>query len=393
MGVEVRAIELPGEAVRFVKSWWPIYVGDPHWVPPLISERKRFFDPTVNPYFKYATIRCFMAFRDGTPVGTIAATVDHKQQEHEAGVGLFGFFEFHDDPEVAGALLDAAKAFLAGEGMKVARGPFNFNSNHEFGLLVDGFDTDPCIANPHNRAYYGAMYERLGLVKAMDWYAYWLDKGEMPPRIAAINKRFMDRNPNVTLRKVDMANWEAEVKLFYEIYNDSWENNWGHIHFSLDEFMFTAEGLKQVINPDLCWFCYVGDEVAGASITLPDFNQVAKKMNGRIFPFGWWHYLMGRNKIDVLRVFVLGIRQKFQHLPLGSPLYTKTWEEGQKLPIRGAECSLILDVNTRMRGAMEKLGGRIYKTYRTYEIALVPGGLGDQRKPGDPDPAAPATDP
>lgn len=386
--VEVRAIELPGDAVRFVKSWWPIYAGDPHWVPPLISERKRFFDPKQNPYFKYADVRCFMAYRDGTTVGTVAATVDHKQQEHEPGVGLFGFFEFPDDETVARPLMDAAAAFLREKGMKVARGPYNFNSNHEFGLLVDGFDTDPMISNPHNRSYYGAMYERLGMTTAMDWYAYWLDKGEMPSRIAAINDRFMKRNPNVTLRKVEMANWEAEIQRFYDIYNDSWENNWGHIHYSLDEFQFTAEGLKQVINPDLCWFVYVDGELAGASLTLPDFNQVAKKMNGRIFPFGWFHYLTGKGKIDALRVFVLGIRQKFQHLPLGSPLYAKTWEEGQKLAIRGAECSLILDNNVRMRGAMEKLGGRIYKTYRTYELELVPGGLGPKALA---EPSAPAT--
>src|SRR5690606_10558689 len=123
-----------------------------------------------------------------------------------------------------------------------------------------------------------------------------------------------------------------------------------------------------VLNPDLCWFAYVDGEVAAASITLPDFNQVAKKMNGRILPFGWWHFLTGRRRIDALRVFVLGVKRRFQRLPLGAPLYLKTWEEGKKLPIRGAEASLVLENNHRMRGALEKLGGRIYKTYRTYEV-------------------------
>lgn len=370
MAVEVQPIELPRDAARWVKSWWPIYADDPHWVPPLIAERKQFLDPSRNPYFGVATVRCFLALRDGVPVGTIAATVDRRHQENEPGAGFFGFFEFVDDEEVARALLEAASGFLREHGMKLARGPYNFNTNHEFGLLIDGFDTDPCIANPHNRAYYPAMYERLGLVKAMDWYAYWLDKGPTPATIQAINDRFLSRHPEVRLRKLDMSRFDEEAALFYEIYNDAWEENWGHIHFTPDEFRFVANGLKQVIDPNLCWFAYVGDELAGASVTLPDFNQVAKKMNGRIFPFGWWHYLTGRRRIDALRVFTLGIRTKFQKLPLGAPLYVKTWEEGQKLPIRGAECSLILENNVRMRGAMEKMGGRIYKTYRTYELAI-----------------------
>ena len=128
-----------------------------------------------------------------------------------------------------------------------------------------------------------------------------------------------------------------------------------------------------MINPDLVWVANVGDEVAGISVTLPDFNQVAKKMNGRILPFGWWHFLVGRGRIDHLRVFILGIKQKFQKLPLGAPLYLRTWEEGRKLGVKGAEASLILETNHRMRGALEKLGGRIYKTYRTYELALPTG--------------------
>lgn len=369
-GVEVEPLELPRDAARFVKAAFPIYADDPHWVPPLIMERKQFLDPRKNPYFRNATIQTFLATRDGRPVGTIAATIDHKLRQHEPTTGLFGFYEFVDDREVSAALFEAAKGFLRAQGMTKAHGPYNFNSNHEFGLLIDGFDTDPCISNPHNRSWYAAHYEALGMTKIMDWYAYWLDKGPMPDRIKAISDRFLDRNQEVRLRKLDMKRFEAEADLMFEIYNDAWENNWGHIHFDREEFDFVAKGLKQVINPDLCWFAYVGDEVAGASVTLPDFNQLVKRAGGKLFPFGWWHLLFGRSSIDALRIFVLGIKQKHQHLPLGAPLYVKTWEEGYKLPIRGAEASLILETNHRMRGAMEKMGGRIYKTYRTYEVAL-----------------------
>lgn len=369
--IEVRAIELPRDVVAFCKSWWPIYSDDPTWVPPLLMERKQFFDPAKNPYFKHATIQCFMAFRGGTAVGTIAATHDHKLQEAEPGVGLFGFYEFVDDRNVSRALLEAARTWLNEQGMTVMRGPFNFNSNHEFGLLIDGFDTDPCIANPHNRDYYAVHYDALGLTKIMDWYAYWLvNDGPVPDRIGKIAQRFLDRHPEVTLRKMDMKHQVRDLELFYEIYEDAWEQNWGHIQLSYDEFKFTAEGLMQVLNPDLVWFAFVGDEVAGVTLTLPDFNQVAKKMNGRVFPFGWWHYLTGRSKIDHLRVFLLGIKQKFQRMPLGAPLYMRTWEEGQKLGVKGAEASLILEENFRMRGALEKLGGTIYKTYRTYELPV-----------------------
>jgi hypothetical protein len=370
VSIEVRAIELPRDARAWMKSWWPIYATDPHWVAPFFMDKMNFFDPAKNPYFKHADVRCFWAWKDGRVVGTIAATHDHELAKHEPGVGLFGFFEFEDDPAIARALLDAARGFLATFGVKTLRGPFNFNSNHDFGLLIDGFDTDPMVANPHNRAYYQAIYEQIGLTKAMDWYAYWLQKGPIPANVQAISERFLKRNPTVTLRPIDTKKFASEVQLFRDIYNDAWEQNYGHIYLHDDEFGFAAEGFKQIIDPKLCWFAYVGDECAAAAITLPDFNQVLKRVNGSLFPLGWFHLgmgVLGLRPPDAIRVFVLGVKKKFQHMPLGAPLYIKTWEAGMKMAIRGAEASLILENNVKMRGALEKLGATIYKTYRTYE--------------------------
>jgi len=371
--VNVEEVQMPGATKRFCKAWWPIYEPDPHWVPPLIFERKQFFDPKKNPFFAHARTKYFIATRDGRDVGTIAVTVDDKLLEHEPGVGMFGFFEFVNDPAVAKALLEAGSAWLRGEGMTKVRGPFNLSPNHEFGLLVDGFDTDPCVANPHNSAYYPGIYESIGLVSVKDWYAYWMDNGEVPPTIERIAKRFMKRNPELRIREVDLSRWDEEIELVYDIYMDAWEHNWGHVGLTREEFLFSAAGMKQIIDPKLCYFAYMGDELAGMSVTLPDYNQVAKKMNGSIFPFGWWHFLTGAKKIDALRIFILGIKQKFQRLPLGAPLYLKTWETGSKMSIRGAEASLILEDNHRMRGALEKLGGRVYKTYRSYEFPLADG--------------------
>ena len=370
MGIKVERVEFPKDAVRFCKVWWPIYREDPNWVPPLLFERKAFFDPAKNPYFNVAKIACFIASENGVPLGTIGASVDKTLQETEPGVGMFGFFEFADREDVARALFDAAADFLRSEGMQVARGPFNFSPNHEFGLLIDGFDTPPTLLNPHNRPYYEAMYDKLGMHKAKDWYAYWIDAHAVPERIGRIATRFMERNPKLTIRALDMKNYEEEVERFLGIYNDAWEHNWGHIRFTEEEFRFTAKGLKDVIDPDLCYFAFIDDEVAAASITFPDYNQAVKKMNGRLFPFGWWHWLNAKRTIDQFRVFVLGVRQKYQRLPLGAPLYLKTWEEANRRGVRGGEASLILEDNHRMRGALEKLGGSIYKTYRSYEVDL-----------------------
>lgn len=370
MPIEVLPIQLPGDVMKFIKPWWKINEGEEGWVPPLIMDRKKFFNPKTNPYFKTADVQCFIAKKDGETVGTIAATFDHGQQEVEKGVGFVGFFEFIDDENVARPLFDAACGFLKGKGCTEVRGPFNFNSNHDFGLLIDGFDTPACLLNPHARPYYGAMYEKLGMTKKIDWYAYWMDAGPMPEQVLKVSERFMKRNPNVKLRKLDMNKFDSELRILIDIYNDAWQDNWGHIHISDEEFMAAASDLKQVINPDLCWIAELDGKPVALTVTIPDYNQVFKKMNGSLFPFGWYYFLRSKAYITQLRVFILGVKREYQKMPLGAPLYIKTWEEGLKMGIKGAEASLIVEDNFRMRGALEKLGARIYKTYRIYTKPL-----------------------
>ena len=368
--VTVSRVSLPRDAVRFCRTWWPIYRDDPHWVPPLLFERKRFFDPRVNPYFAVANVQCFVAERNGKPLGTISATVDHNYQKQDPGAGFFGFFEFPDDEDVSRALFDAAAQWLRGRGMDRALGPFNFNSNHEFGLLVDGFDTDPIIANLHNGRWFERHYQALGLEPVMDWYAYWMDSGEIDDRILRVANRTLARHPEINVRTLDLTSFDREVDLLHEIYDDAWQHNWGHVKMEKAEFEYLASGLRSFIDPNLCFVVEIANEPVGLAISLPDMNRVVKKMNGRLFPFGWFHFLNERRKIDRLRIFMLGIKQKYQHLPLGALLYAKTWENGCATGVTGGEASLILENNKKMRGSLEKLGARIYKTYRSYEAKL-----------------------
>lgn len=368
--VAVEKIALPRDAMRFAKTWWPIYRDDSHWVAPLLFERKRFFDPAANPYFQVATVQCFRATRGGKPVGTIAATVDHNYQEQESGAGFFGFFEFIDDEAVSSALFESAAGWLREQGMDRVLGPFNFNSNHEFALLVDGFDSDPMVANPHNPAFYERHYLALGLDPRMDWYAYWFAHGDIDPRVIRVANRVLARHPEVKIRSLDLGDFDNEVALLHSIYDDAWEHNWGHVKMERAEFEYLANGFRSFIDPKLCFIVEVAGEAVGLAISFPDMNQVVKKMNGGLFPFGWWHYLRRKKTVDQMRIFMLGVKQEFQHLPLGSLLYAKTWERGLEMNYTGAEASLILENNHKMRGPIEKLGGRIYKTYRSFEKQL-----------------------
>lgn len=251
-------------------------------------------------------------------VGTVAAIVNHRHNEfHAEKAGFFGFFECIDDPAVAQALLDTAATWVRNRGMTVIRGPANLSSNDEWGMLVQGFDRPPMVMMTYNPAYYIPLVEGAGFHKAMDLNAYFFDFGEdrdlnrLPSKLMRVADK-VQRRGEVTVRKADMHHFAAEVAHVKAIYTSAWEKNWGFVPMTDAEMDHLAKQLKQVLDPDLVWMAEVASgpdqgKVVGMGLTLPDLNQVLKRMNGRVNPITIVKALWYQRKINAARTLLLGV--------------------------------------------------------------------------------------
>ena len=143
MTLEVFPVKRNRELSAFIDVPWhiPAVVQHPQWVPPLRMMVRDLLDTKGNPFYRAAARELFVARRNGKLIGRIAAIENRSHNQfHRDRVGFFGFFESVDDPEVAAALFDAARTWLGGRGLTSVRGPMNPSTNHDCGLLVDGFD-------------------------------------------------------------------------------------------------------------------------------------------------------------------------------------------------------------------------------------------------------------
>ena len=113
-------------------------------------------------------------------------------------------------------------------------------------------------------------------------------------------------------------------------------------------------------------------EPVGLAITVPDINQVLKQMNGRLLPFGWWHFLRRRKTIDRCRVGFLGVKPEYQHTGVAALLYIEHFDMAEIGPVKGGEMGWILETNVAMNRGMEAMGGEVVKRYRVYERRLEP---------------------
>ena len=374
----VEPIASPRDRMRFIRLPWQVYAGNRCWVPPLLFERRTFFDPARNPFYRHADVQLFIARRGGQDVGTIAAFVNHAYNQFQGSrIGFFGFFEVLPDAEAAAALLEAAEAWVRERGMPAIRGPINFSTDNESGLLIDSYDQPPVLMTVYNPPYYRELIESAGYAKALDWYAYMIDRAALgggsiealPPKLlrAAEIER---RRSRASFRKVRMAEFDRELDRVIQVYNRAWERNPSFVPMDEAEIAYTANGLKSFLDPDLVWIAEVGEQTVGISITLPDMNQLLRTMNGRLLPLGWWRLMFGRKRIDTARFFAMGILPEYRQRGIDAVFYYETFREAVRKGYRRAELSLIAEANQPMRRPIESLGAWIYRTYRVYEKQL-----------------------
>jgi len=374
--VSIRPVRTRRELKRFVRVPFHLHREHPQWVPPLIYERMQFLDRERNPYFEHAEAECFIAERDGEPVGRISAQIDQRWDEFQGGSdGMFGFFETVEDREVAGALLGAAEDWLRERGRERLLGPMDFTTNDELGILIEGFELRPMILQPWHPPFYRDLIEDRGYAKAMDLLMWYLELGKLKegdqfaPEIHAAAEKAL-RDEGISIRNIDKRNLSREMQSFTEVYNEAWSKNWGFVPATDAEVEFHAKLLKQVIDEDWGFIAEKEGEAVGVAFTLPDVNQAMAKTGGRLLPFGWLRFLLAKRRIDRVRVFALGVKHEYRHSGVAAGLYLKHLEAASPDGVPAGETGWILETNEPMNRAMEGMGGRIVKRYRIYEKPL-----------------------
>ena len=380
MSIEIERVETKKQLKEFIKVAWDVYKDDPYWVPWLYFERLEFFDKTKNPFFEHAEADYFIARREGKAVGSIAAILNHRHNEfHEENIAHFGVFEVMNDPEAAAALLETACNWARDEGTDRILGPANLSSNDEWGSLIEGFDSPPVVLMTYNPPYYLDFIEAAGFTKAMDLLAWnnnaadRLGPGALPDKLIRIVNKVPVRY-GLTVRTINMKDWDNEVERIKKVYNSAWEKNWGFVPMTDAEIDHLADNLKMIIDPEIVFAVEKDGEMVGFSLSLPDVNQVLHKI--RPGPsvissyIGAARMLLNKRKTNRIRVFAFGVLEEYRAKGVDALMYYETAKVAAPRGYVWAEASWILENNEAMNRPIELFGSEVYKKYRVYEKTL-----------------------
>lgn len=375
MALSILPVRSSQDFSAFIDLAWHILGGFTLWVPPLKSQERDLLTPGRHPFWETARRELFLAMRDGRPLGRIAAIVDEKYNAYAAQqCGAFGFFDCEDDPEAAHALLEAARDWLAAQGMSYLRGPLNPSANYTCGLLVDGFERPPAVMMPWNPPWYARLLESWHLRKEADLFAYLIEREhlDIPDWLTAEVAR-LKAEGRFSARSSSKATLAADIRAMLDIYRESWADNWGFSPLSPHEAEHLVKELSAILDPDFFLLFFHQGEPAAGMVALPDMNPLLKRLNGKLGLAAPWHWWRTRAEIrQGYRIMLFGIKAEYRLLGLPFLLLDAMLETARRRPdFQWVEGSWVLEDNVAIDDLIEDFSGRLVKRYRIYRREII----------------------
>ncbi|MCU0439665.1 MAG: GNAT family N-acetyltransferase [Raineya sp.] len=341
------------------------YKNHPQYIFPLKLSLEATFDIQKNPFWKTVHFAFFLYQKNRKNIGRIAVMVS-KENPQKA---TFGFFECIEDQQVAQALFEAAENFAKNYNCQSISGTYNPSINYELGILVDSFEREPFFMMSYNYTYYDSLIKACGYEKEQDFYSFLLptQKFSENDKFLRVRKK-LNSHQHISLRNLNTNKILEETNIIFDIYNDAFLHHFGFVPFEYDEFRYMSKDMLEILNPKFLKIVFVDNQPAGFILALPNLNKAIKTLkNGSLFSWQIFEFLWLKNQIKEVRVINVAIKQKYQHLGLGSLLYHAIYEEMKAHHYHLGQLSWVSESNQQMLKALHQLGATQESTYRVYQ--------------------------
>ncbi|MHB8071767.1 MAG: GNAT family N-acetyltransferase [Candidatus Cryosericum sp.] len=359
---------------EFVEFPYDLYRGHQTWVPVLRSEMTAIVTGRAGFVLK-DNPHAFFVTRDnrGRVTGRIAVLVDTKLSSAK-GVryGAFTLFDVVDEWEQAKTLLDAGTAWLRRRGTDVVKGPVSPTNGDDYhGMLAANFDDAPMMYTNYNHAYYNTFMLRYGFTVDIRLGAWRFDVCAVDDRREKLLQMAMKRY-RYHVDNADMGNLEGMARDIKRVLDEAMPAEWADLAPpSVEDVRIMVRDMKKFVRPEMVAIARTDEgRPIGFVASSPDYNQVFRRMNGRLFPFGWLTFLLYRGRIDSGRALVMFVVPDYRSKGVPAAMFSKLFAWGRTHGYRVAEGSLIGEENVRSWREIEGAGGVRYKTWYLYQMVL-----------------------
>ncbi len=369
MSVTIHEVISRKELKQFVKFPFKLYSKSEYWVPPLTNGEMQTLRKDINPAFDYCEAKYWLAYKDGEIVGRIAGILNQRSID-KWGQRLvrIGWADFTDDLEVSGALFAAVEQWAKERGMDGTHGPLGFTDMDNEGLLVEGFDKLPTIANIYNYPYYMVHFEKHGYGKVEDWIQYIFNASQpIPDKVQRINTLIMQKYNLRILKFASVREVLPRAREVFEVLNASFADLYGFVALTDKEIDYYIKQYFSFIKPEfVCFIADATDKIIAFGVSMPSLSKAMQKAKGKLFPFGFIYILNALRKNDTIDLYLNGVLPEWQNKGVHSLYYSEMNKAYIRNNIKVAISNPQLESNTHAISAWKSYEKELYIRRRCY---------------------------
>lgn len=367
--VVLREVKTAGELRKFVRFPNMLYAGNKYWVPGLHMDEMNTLRKDRNPAFEYCEARYWLAYKDGRLAGRIAGLINHRHVERWGEKHVrFGWFDFVDDLEVSSVLLRQVEEWARQIGFDAVHGPLGFTDLDREGMLIEGFDQVGTLSTYYNHPYYPEHMAQNGYVKAVDWVEYRLSVGqEVPEKVERISQIALKRSKLTLLNAKHANDFKPYAKEVFYLVNEAYKNLYGVVPLTEKQIEAYIKQYFGFINPD--YTKIILDEegkMAAFGIAMPSLSTALQKTGGKLFPFGFLHFLRALKKVEGIDLYLVAVRPELQGRGVNAVLLTEIQKSCFRNGVQWAESNPELEENEKVQAQWKHYEAEQHKRRRCF---------------------------
>ena len=371
--INIKQVASEKDLMDFIKFPMDLYKGNPNYAPSLINEEKNIWNANENPALKYSVAKQFLAYKNDKIVGRIAVMINNKEAQ-ELGIKKvrFGWLDFIDDAEVSKTLIDTAINFAKENNIEKIEGPMGFTNLDKAGMLTFGFDKLATMIGLYNNDYYPKHLENLGLIKEKEWVEFELQFPEiLPEKVEKFSSLIAQKYKLRTLKFKKKKEILPYVEPMFKLLDETYKSLSTYTPISDEQIKTYKEKYFSFIDKD--YITCVADEndhLVAFAITMPSYSKALQKANGKLFPFGWWHFLQAGKKNDRANFYLIGIHPEYQRRGVTSIIFKSIQMNLKNKGIKYLETNPELEENKNVQVLWQEYHPVHHKSRRTYSLSV-----------------------
>lgn len=369
MAVEIKEVKSRKDLKTFVKFPFALYKGNRYWVPPLIKNELETLSPEKNPAFEYCEAKYWLAYKDGRVVGRIAGIHNKKFIEKwKNRYASFSWFDFVDDEKVSYALLRIVGDWAESKGLEGIHGPLGFTTFDQQAILIEGYEEMPTAASVYNHKYYPQHMERLGFNKEMDYVEYVVKTPEaIPDKIVRISDLVLKREKLRLVKSDNKKDLIPYTRQVFDVINAAYDPLFYFVELTERQIDVFINKYFSLIQPE--WVVMVvdkDDRLVGFAINMPSLTRAFQKARGRLYPFGFLHFLKAMKNPKVVDMYLIGILPEYQGKGVQAIMIMELVQTAIERKVKYGESNSELEENLKVQNIWKNFNARQNKRKRIY---------------------------